>query len=99
MRPQPRKDLSRPQRAEVAILKSIIVQPPGKTCGDSARLPRRLRPQGRSQQASAWHRAKGLAVVENIISGNHNLRAVFAGSDKMDTGAIEALKSAGQVTG
>ena len=37
---------------------------------------------------------KGLAVMENIITGNPNLMAVFASNDNMGLGAIEALKNA-----
>jgi ribose transport system substrate-binding protein len=48
-----------------------------------------------SQQTANWDRAEGQTVMENILTGNPNLTAVFASNDNMALGATEALKAAG----
>ncbi|MDE0303513.1 MAG: sugar ABC transporter substrate-binding protein [Albidovulum sp.] len=81
--------------ADVAILQGIITQSTGKARADGSR-------EGLSacglnivaEQTGEWDRAKGLAVMENIITGNPNLKGVFASNDNMGLGAIEALKNA-----
>ena len=35
--------------------------------------------------------------MENILTGNPNLKAVFASNDNMALGAVEALKAAGKL--
>jgi ribose transport system substrate-binding protein len=47
-----------------------------------------------SQQSADWDRAKAVSVMENVLTGNPNLAGVFASSDNMALGAVEALKSA-----
>ena len=81
--------------SDVAILQGIITQSTGKKRADGSR-------EGLSacglnivaEQTGEWDRAKGMAVMENIITGNPNLKAVFASNDNMGLGAIEALKNA-----
>jgi ABC-type sugar transport system substrate-binding protein len=50
-----------------------------------------------AEQPADWDRAKGQAVMENILTGNPNIKAVFASNDNMALGAIEALKSANKL--
>ena len=50
-----------------------------------------------AEQTAEWDRAKGQAVMENILTGNPNLKAVFASNDNMALGAVEALKAAGKL--
>ena len=81
--------------ADVAILQGIITQSTGKARADGANAG--LSECGLNivaEQTGEWDRAKGLAVMENIITGNPNLKAVFASNDNMGLGAIEALKNA-----
>ena len=81
--------------SDVAILQGIITQSTGMARADGSR-------EGLSacglnivaEQTAEWDRAKGLAVTENIITANPNLRALFASNDNMGLGAIEALKNA-----
>ena len=47
-----------------------------------------------AEQPADWDTAKAQAATENIITGNPNLKAVFASNDNMALGAVEALKSA-----
>lgn len=81
--------------SDVAILQGIITQSTGKARADGSR-------EGMSacglnivaEQTGEWDRAKGLAVMENIITGNPNIKGVFASNDNMALGAVEALKNA-----
>ena len=41
-------------------------------------------------------RAKGQAVMENVLQANPNLKAVFATNDEMALGALQAAKQAGK---
>ena len=41
-----------------------------------------------------WDTAQGMSVTEDIITGNPNLKAIFASNDNMGLGAIQALKNA-----
>lgn len=50
-----------------------------------------------AQQPADSDRALGQSVMENILTGNPNLKAVFATNDNMALGAVEALKSAGKL--
>lgn len=81
--------------SDVAILQGIITQSTGKARADGANSG--LSACGLNivaEQTGEWDRAKGLAVMENIITGNPGLMAVFASNDNMGLGAIEALKNA-----
>lgn len=82
--------------SDVAILTGIVTQSTGKARADGARAG--LGACGLkivAEQSGQWDRAKGMAVMENILTGNPNLKAVFASNDNMALGAVEALKSAG----
>lgn len=84
-----------PAGSDVAILQGIITQSTGKARADGSRA-------GMSgcglnivaEQTGSWDRAKGLAVMENIITGNPDIKGVFASNDNMALGAAEALKNA-----
>jgi ribose transport system substrate-binding protein len=84
-----------PSGSEVAILTGIVTQSTGKARADGARSG--LGGCGLkivAEQSGEWDRAKGLSVMENIITGNPEIKAVFASNDNMALGAVEALKSA-----
>ena len=84
--------------SDVAILQGIITQSTGKARADGSHSG--LTDCGMNivaEQTAEWDRAKGLAVMENILTGNPNLKAVFASNDNMALGAIEALKDAGML--
>lgn len=85
-----------PKGSDVAILTGIVTQSTGKARADGARSG--LSGCGLkivAEQSGQWDRAKGMSVMENILTGNPNLKAVFASNDNMALGAVEALKSAG----
>jgi ribose transport system substrate-binding protein len=85
-----------PPGSEVALITGIVTQSTGKARADGGRSG--LSGCGLkivAEQTGEWDRAKGLAVMENIITGNPNIAAVFASNDNMALGATEALKSAG----
>ena len=84
--------------SDVAILQGIITQSTGKARADGSNSG--LGACGLnivSEQPAEWDRAKGLAAMENIITANPNLKAVFASNDNMALGAVEALKNAGML--
>ncbi|MCY4445945.1 MAG: sugar ABC transporter substrate-binding protein [Rhodobacteraceae bacterium] len=81
--------------SDVAILQGIITQSTGKARADGSNAG--LSACGLNivaEQTAEWDRAKGLAVMENILTGNPNLKAVFASNDNMALGAMEAIKNA-----
>jgi ribose transport system substrate-binding protein len=49
-----------------------------------------------AQQSANFDRAKGLEVMEFILQGNPNIKAVFCGNDAMAMGAYQALVAAGK---
>jgi ribose transport system substrate-binding protein len=86
------------QKGKVAILEGI----PGHETGDS-----RLRgfkqalassPQIQivSSQTANWERDQGYNVFQNILQSHPDVQALFACSDLMALGAIEAIASAGK---
>ena len=84
--------------SDVAILQGIITQSTGKARADGSNSG--LSACGLNivaEQPAEWDRAKGLAAMENIITANPNLKAVFASNDNMALGAVEALKNAGML--
>ena len=84
--------------SDVAILQGIITQSTGKARADGSNAG--LTSCGLNivaEQTAEWDRAKGLAVMENILTGNPNLKAVFASNDNMALGAMEAIKNAGML--
>ncbi len=87
-----------PAGSEVALITGIVTQSTGKARADGGRSG--LTGCGLkivAEQTGEWDRAKGLAVMENIITGNPNITAVFASNDNMALGATEALKAAGML--
>jgi len=49
-----------------------------------------------AQQSADFDRAKGLEVMETILQGHSDLKAVFCGNDAMAMGAYQALVAAGK---
>ena len=87
-----------PAGSEVALITGIVTQSTGKARADGGRSG--LTACGMNivaEQTGEWDRAKGLAVMENVITGNPNIKAVFASNDNMALGATEALKNAGML--
>ncbi len=87
-----------PSGSEVAILQGIITQSTGKARADGAKAG--LEGCGLkvvAEQTAEWDRAKGLAVTENILTGNPNIKAIFGSNDNMALGAVEALKNANKL--
>ena len=84
-----------PRGSDVAILQGIITQSTGQARATGSH--KGLTACGMNivaEQPANWDRAQGLSVMENILTGNPNLKAVFASNDNMALGAIEALKNA-----
>lgn len=84
-----------PAGSDVAILQGIITQSTGRARAEGSLAG--MQACGLNvvaEQTGEWDRAKGLAVMENIITGNPNIRGVFASNDNMALGAAEALKNA-----
>lgn len=48
-----------------------------------------------AKQTADFDRTKGLTVMENILQGNKDIKAVFAHNDEMALGAQKALEDAG----
>lgn len=82
--------------SEVAILQGIITQSTGQArakgshdgmtaCGLKVV----------AEQPADWDTGKAQSVMENILTGNPNIKAVFASNDNMALGAVQAIKSAG----
>lgn len=49
-----------------------------------------------ASQPADFDRAKGLKVMENILQGNKDIKAVFAHNDEMALGALSAIQAAGK---
>jgi ribose transport system substrate-binding protein len=84
--------------SEVAILQGIITQSTGQARANGAKAG--LEGCGLkvvAEQTAEWDRAKGLAVTENILTGNPGIKAIFASNDNMGLGAIEALKNSNKL--
>lgn len=84
--------------SEVAILQGIITQSTGQARAEGSK--KGLDACGLkvvAEQPADWDRAKAQSVMENILTGNPNIKAVFASNDNMALGAVEALKSAGKL--
>lgn len=47
-----------------------------------------------ARQSADFDRTKGLSVMENILQGKKDIKAVFAHNDEMALGALKALKDA-----
>ncbi len=82
--------------SDVAILQGIITQSTGQQRAEGSKAG--FEACGLNvvaEQPANWDRAEGQTVMENILTANPNLAAVFASNDNMALGAAEALKSAG----
>jgi len=86
------------QRGKVAILEGI----PGHETGDSRlrgfkqALGNHPEVQIVSSQTANWERDQGFNVFQNILQSHANVQALFACSDLMALGAIEAIAAAGK---
>jgi ribose transport system substrate-binding protein len=49
-----------------------------------------------AQQSADFDRSKGLEVMESMLQGHPNIKAVFCGNDAMAMGAYQALVAAGK---
>lgn len=49
-----------------------------------------------AKQSADFDRTKGLNVMENLLQGNSDIKAVFAHNDEMALGAIQAINSSGR---
>lgn len=81
--------------SDVAILQGIITQSTGQQRAEGSKSG--FDGCGLNvvaEQPANWDRAEGQTVMENILTANPNLAAVFASNDNMALGAVEALKSA-----
>src|SRR5215510_9458622 len=84
-----------PKGSEVAILQGIITQSTGQARAQGSK--KGLSACGMkvvAAQPADWDTGKTQSVMENIITGHPNLKAVFASNDNMALGAVQALKSA-----
>jgi ribose transport system substrate-binding protein len=81
---------------KVAILQGIITQSTGKARADGAHAG--LSSCGLTivaETPAEWDKAKGQAAMEDILTKNPDLKAVFGSNDNMALGAVEAIKNAG----
>jgi ribose transport system substrate-binding protein len=85
-------------RARVAILEGI----PGHETGDSRLRGFRDATSGQpgiaivASQPANWERDQGFNVFQNMLQAHPDIDAVFACSDLMALGAIEAIRAAGK---
>lgn len=87
-----------PSGSEVAILQGLVSQSTGQARAEGSK--KGLEACGLkvvAEQTAEWDRAKGQAVMENIITGNPNIKGVFGSNDNMALGAVEALKAAAKL--
>jgi len=85
-----------PSGSDVAILQGMITQTTGQHRAEGSH--KGLTECGLNIVAELpanWDTAQGMSVMEDIIVGNPNIKAVFASNDNMALGAWEALASAG----
>lgn len=88
-----------PKGSEVAILQGIITQSTGQARAQGSK--KGLAACGMkvvAEQPADWDTGKAQSVMENIITGHPNLKAVFASNDNMALGAVQALKSANMLS-
>ena len=85
-----------PSGSDVAILQGMITQTTGQHRAEGSH--KGLSECGLNIVAELpanWDTAQGMSVMEDIITGNPNIKAVFASNDNMALGAWEALEGAG----
>jgi len=88
-----------PKGSEVAILQGIITQSTGQARAQGSK--KGLTACGMkvvAEQPADWDTGKAQSVMENIITGHPNLKAVFASNDNMALGAVQALKAANMLS-
>src|SRR5215831_5715366 len=88
-----------PKGSEVAILQGIITQSTGQARAEGSK--KGLTACGMkvvAEQPADWDTGKAQSVMENIITGHPNLKAVFASNDNMALGAVQALKAANMLS-
>ena len=81
---------------KVAILQGIITQSTGKARADGSHAG--LSGCGLNivaETPAEWDTAKAQAAMEDILTKNPDLKAVFGSNDNMALGAVEAIKNAG----
>ncbi len=49
-----------------------------------------------ASQTANFDRTEGMSVMENMLQGNGDIKAVFAANDEMALGAVEAISGAGK---
>lgn len=49
-----------------------------------------------SSQVGDWDRTKGMTIMENVLTSNPEVKAVFCANDVMAMGAVEACQAAGR---
>ena len=84
-----------PAGSDVAILQGMITQTTGQHRAEGSH--KGLEACGLNIVAELpanWDTAQGMSVTEDIITGNPNIKAIFASNDNMGLGAIQALKNA-----
>jgi len=84
-----------PSGSDVAILQGMITQTTGQHRAEGS--SKGLKACGMNVVAELpanWDTAQGMSVTEDIITGNPNLKAIFASNDNMGLGAMQALKDA-----
>jgi ribose transport system substrate-binding protein len=82
--------------SDVAILQGLITQSTGQARATGSKAG--MEACGLNivaEQPANWDRAEAVSVMENILTGNPNIKAVFASNDNMALGAVEAIKNAG----
>ncbi|MDC3177709.1 sugar ABC transporter substrate-binding protein [Pelagibacteraceae bacterium] len=82
-----------PSGSDVAILQGMITQTTGQHRAEGSH--KGLEACGLNIVAELpanWDTAQGMSVTEDILTGNPNLKAIFASNDNMGLGAIQALK-------
>jgi len=82
--------------SEVAILQGIITQSTGQARASGSK--KGMTDCGLNvvaEQPADWDTAKAQSVMENILTGHPNIKAVFGSNDNMALGAVQAIKSAG----
>ena len=80
--------------SKVAILQGVMTQTTAVERADGSHAGLEACGLNIVAEISAnWDTAQGMSVTEDIISGNPDIKAIFASNDNMALGAIQALKN------
>ena len=80
--------------SKVAILQGVMTQTTAVERADGSHAGLEACGMNIVAEISAnWDTAQGMSVTEDIISGNPDIKAIFASNDNMALGAIQALKN------